>query len=158
MIAAFDRQTHPTRVNVRFDKGDLLLKQFGDFKVWLDRLDFAVSAGMIVDGHHEPHLTNFMRENIRPGMTVVDIGANIGAHTMLAASIVGNDGRVLAFEPNSENCRMILLSLAENGFESNVSLFPMALSDKADALFFSPAVGSNGILLPSKAETLFDPK
>ncbi|AUH00985.1 FkbM family methyltransferase [Prodigiosinella confusarubida] len=135
MIGAFDRQTHPTRMSLRFDKGELLLKQFDGFQLWLGHLDFAVFSGMIAEDQHKPHLTNFMREKIRPGMTVLDIGVNIGAHTMPAASLVGENGRVLAFEPNSENCRMILLSLAENGFESNVSHFPMALSDKTDVIW-----------------------
>lgn len=39
------------------------------------------------------------RELIAPGQTVLDVGANIGAHTVALATLVGPTGRVLAFEP-----------------------------------------------------------
>lgn len=42
----------------------------------------------------------FLQANVKPGMTVVDIGANQGLYTLLFANLVGQEGRVLAFEPD----------------------------------------------------------
>jgi FkbM family methyltransferase len=90
-------------------------------------------------------------------MSVVDVGANIGYYTMLAASLVGKDGSVTAFEPNSENARLILLSVEQNGF-SQVNVIPLALSNKTGSAFFSPHMGSNGGLLPGTEESLMNPQ
>jgi FkbM family methyltransferase len=89
-------------------------------------------------------------------MTVVDIGADIGYYTLLAAGLVGEAGRVIAFEPNTENCRLILLSLRKNGLR-NVTLFPLGLSGQAGLAFFSTHLGSNGGILPSEEATLLNP-
>ena len=41
-------------------------------------------------------------------MSVVDVGANLGYYSLLASRLVGPTGRVVALEPNSENCRLLL--------------------------------------------------
>ena len=89
-------------------------------------------------------------------MTAVDIGANIGFHTILTASLVGSDGHALAFEPNTENCRLIMLSASENGFE-HIEVFPIALPMRLVPCVSSPAIGSNGYLLRSGRDTLLHP-
>ena len=156
VIAGFDRQTHPTPITVRFTQDDIRIVDMGSFKLVTDRRDFAVGLGIGPDTPWEPHLSGFLRRTVKPGMTAIDIGANVGFHSMLMASLVGSDGRVLAFEPNTENCRLIILSAAENGFK-HIELFPIALADAPGALCFSPAIGSNGHLLPSGRETLLHP-
>jgi FkbM family methyltransferase len=44
-----------------------------------------------------------MRENIKPGMTVLDVGANIGFYSVLLSELVGENGKVYAFEPDTTN-------------------------------------------------------
>jgi FkbM family methyltransferase len=89
-------------------------------------------------------------------MCAVDIGANIGYYSMILASLVGETGTVWAFEPNSENCRLILLSKEENHF-SQLLLHPLALTKEGGYVYFSPFIGSNGGLLPSVKDTLLNP-
>ncbi len=59
---------------------------------------------------------DYLRRGIelRPGDTVVDIGANIGAFTVLAASAVGSGGRVIAFEPVEGTFRRLGENIALN--------------------------------------------
>jgi len=54
--------------------------------------------------------TDLFRQLLRPGQTVLDIGANIGAHTVFFARQVGPTGRVLAFEPQ----RLVFQALCAN--------------------------------------------
>lgn len=60
------------------------------------------------------------------GQTVLDIGAHVGAYTILAASQVGRKGKVIAVEPHPENYRILLKNLMlnglKNGFPVNVAL------------------------------------
>jgi predicted methyltransferase len=51
-------------------------------------------------GTFEPNETRLVQEYLRPSMTFLDVGANLGYYTALAASLVGRRGRVIAFEPS----------------------------------------------------------
>ena len=58
---------------------------------WIEQLMWA--------GAYERELVNLFKKMLMPGMTVLDLGANIGYFSVLAAGLVGNSGRVYAFEP-----------------------------------------------------------
>jgi FkbM family methyltransferase len=58
-------------------------------------IDFAIYLGNMF----ERGTRNALRRLVEPSALVLDIGANIGAHTVLLAQLVGSKGRVLAFEP-----------------------------------------------------------
>lgn len=62
----------------------------------------------------EPEVTAALRRETKLGMTVFDIGANIGAHTMLLAFRLGNEGRVIAFEPTDFGWRKRQRNLSLN--------------------------------------------
>jgi len=79
-------------------------------------------------------------------MTVVDVGANLGYYSLLASRLVGREGRVIAVEPNSENCRLLLSSL-RLGEITNVELMPVACDTSAGWAYYSTHVGSNGGLV-----------
>jgi FkbM family methyltransferase len=88
-----------------------------------------------------------LRRWVRPGMTVLDIGAHIGYMTLLLADLVGPQGRVYAFEPASR-----IFSLLKTNVESNhltqVRLFQMALLDRATTvpLYINPVNDGNNSL------------
>ncbi len=54
------------------------------------------------------------RQIVKPGSTVLDIGANIGAHTVFLARATGPAGRVLAFEPQRIVFQMLCANVALN--------------------------------------------
>src|SRR5262245_24087885 len=66
---------------------------------------------------------------VRPGMVVVDVGANIGAHTVQLAKSVGPSGKVLAFEPQRILYQMLCGNVALN-LLANVATFNAALAAK----------------------------
>ncbi|MCA3416497.1 MAG: FkbM family methyltransferase [Roseomonas sp.] len=55
---------------------------------------------------------------IKPGMLVVEVGANIGAHTVHLAKLVGENGGVVAIEPQRVVFQMLCANLALNGIEN----------------------------------------
>ena len=156
IIALFDAGVLETPISVRFGPKDLTKVELEDFHMMLADSDYAVSRSIIESNTYEPHMVSFIREHVKPGMTAVDIGANVGFFSMLFASIVGPSGRVISFEPNTENCRLLLINAQSNGFK-NITLFPLALSWERGHTLFKPGIGSNGGLLPSNAEALSDP-
>jgi FkbM family methyltransferase len=153
ILATFDRQFFPSPVSVRFGPDDVVVHRLDDgTTLYLDRDDGAVSQPLL-HGDYEAHLVPIFRQFCRPGMTVVDVGANVGLYTMLASSLVGKSGRVVAVEPNSENCRLILLSLDANDAE-NVELLPLALDRGRGWSNLSGHFGSNGGLVSGDAAGL----
>ncbi len=72
----------------------------------------------------------FVRSVLRPGMTFVDVGANIGLYSILAAKLVGATGTVLAIEPSPRERSALLGHLSRNGL-SNVRVRSEAVSDEA---------------------------
>ena len=79
----------------------------------------------------EPETTQVFRELVKPGMTIVDVGANIGYFTLLSASLAGPTGQVHAFEPYPGYQERLKQNLAVNDL-ANVQLVPFALSDKVE--------------------------
>lgn len=65
-------------------------------------------------GNSEPDTFSFMDGYLRPGMCVVDVGANIGLNSIYAARRVGEEGRVIAIEPDPANCLRVRENLGEN--------------------------------------------
>jgi FkbM family methyltransferase len=64
------------------------------------------------------------------GGVVIDVGANVGVLTVLAASQVGSTGRVLAFEPHPQAYRRLLKAIRANRFEDRVTAYNVAVSDR----------------------------
>jgi FkbM family methyltransferase len=99
------------------------------FCIYVERDDFEVGKHIASAKCWEPHVTSRLRRLLRPGYVFIDVGANVGYFTLLAASLVGAQGKVIAFEPNPANCDLLNLSIEENGFD-NVRLYPHAVADR----------------------------
>ena len=82
----------------------------------------------LLEGEFEPVQTALLSSQLKPGMTFIDVGANIGYYTVIASKIVGNSGRIHCFEPEPQNCRILAKNILENKL-SNVYLHNVALSD-----------------------------
>ena len=145
MLAALDHHSAPSPLSVRFGQEDVVEVVVDGVKIALDTADNSVSEPMIRNREYEPEVTRVLRDVIRPGMTVLDIGANVGFFTALSAGLVGKSGRVIAVEPNSENCRLILRTAEINQYD-NVELLPIALAETNGWSHFVNHLGSNGSL------------
>lgn len=140
---ALDQQAHPTPMTVRFSTEDVSFCRVNGIECAVDASDISVSRPGALSGQYEPHIAATVRGLVKEGWVAYDIGANVGFHSMLMSRLVGANGRVFAFEPNSENCRLILLAAEHNG-AANVTLLPIALSDTRGWAYFSCHIGSNG--------------
>ncbi len=94
----------------------------------------------------------FVRKLLKPGMKVIDIGANYGTYSMNIAKLIGGNGKLWAFEPSSF-CRSYLAkSIEVNGF-NNIVLSSAGLSDtKRKAILVSEANTELGHVASSDSE------
>jgi FkbM family methyltransferase len=92
--------------------------------------DFVGRAAYYV-GELDRKVSKLCSQLIRPGDTVLDIGANLGTMTVLFARLAGHAGRVLAFEPNP---RLIPLLQQSTARYSQVEIHPVALGGEEKTL------------------------
>ncbi len=80
-------------------------------------------------GTHEPDLQEGLPRYIKPGMTVFDIGANIGFFAIAAANLVGQTGKVVAFEPNPTVVARLQENVQLNGLADRLKIEQSAVGD-----------------------------
>lgn len=104
----------------------------------LEHLDDKDSLNLRIDGLYERFETSWVRKVLGAGAVFVDAGAHIGYYSALAASIVGPQGLVLAFEPDPGNFGLLRRNCER--FGEIVKPREMALADKAGraTLYISP--------------------
>jgi FkbM family methyltransferase len=97
-----------------------------------------------------------LSELVKPGMTVVDVGANVGLYSLLFAQLVGPKGRVVSFEPDPDIFPLLRENCAANG-AAHVEVHPLALGSQADRLMLHRVpLNSGDNHLGSRGGTLFD--
>jgi FkbM family methyltransferase len=100
---------------------------------WLDGIRLTLYLGNDLSrqifclGRYEPNEFAWLSRLLKPGMCVVDVGANEGVYTLFAASRVGAEGQVWAFEPSPREFARLAANCAQNRLE-HVRLFRSALS------------------------------
>jgi FkbM family methyltransferase len=77
--------------------------------------DTIIGASIVSEGCWAPKDVAFFEQYIKPGMTVLDVGANIGHHTVVYGRLVGPEGRVVAFEPQATIYRVLAANVVLNG-------------------------------------------
>ncbi len=115
------------------------------FKLWVDPSTAGgVVPWLLLDDVHEPAETQCIRDHLPPGGTFVDIGANIGYYTVLAATVVGPRGRVFAFEPEPVNFATLKKNIALNDLK-NVTAEAAACTDtKGESRLFLDRTNAGG--------------
>lgn len=146
-----------------FAERGLLNKIYSDTVelVRLPKFSLFVSKDDLAVGHHvwggsyEPGVAAILGRYVKPGMGVVDIGANIGYLTMLLASLVTPSGLVVAVEPNPDNIRLLEASRRLNNFGQVLVI--QAAAGRVTGLLALNVSYSNGVAgeLPDNLEAIF---
>ena len=105
------------------------------------RLCDHIAQRLLLSGRFEPEVSTAILALVKPGMIVLDIGANIGVHTLHLAKRVGASGQVLAFEPNPVAREELLRNITLNQIK-NVNVLKVALWERdGEELFCFPKDG-----------------
>lgn len=99
---------------------------------------------------NEPQMRGMFKRVIKPGMTVVDVGANIGYYTLLSARLVGDTGKVYAFEPDPSYYSLLKKNIEVNKLAAIVWPFNLAIgnNDGKIPFFLGISTGSSLFRVP----------
>lgn len=141
------------RKSLEFDEKWVCAEVYdGEFRLWLDLHDKFVSFGCLID-NYEPLETAFIGHNLKAGQVTLDIGANIGWHTLGMARRVGESGRVIAFEPRAPTKAYLERTIRENDLGNLVTLHEFGLWDSVSHGGLAWAVGTTN---PGHSHLEFD--
>jgi FkbM family methyltransferase len=102
----------------------------GEFQVEVHRVGEWIARQLITTGGYEQREIAAMCALVRPGDTVLDVGANIGLHTLHLSRAVGPTGTVHAFEPDPANAALLRRNVERNRCP-NVVVHPYGLGPEA---------------------------
>jgi FkbM family methyltransferase len=110
--------------------------KFDNFYIEFFRNDCLAENSIAKNKNWEPHITKFVKNlhskiNIK---NIIDIGANIGYHTMLFSRIIGNNGVIYAFEPQPQIFSLLSNNISNNNLK-NVILYNNACSDEETIVY-----------------------
>ena len=140
----FDTHTFRVAVISIFKKiyGKFHMKFHGKFifkaktvRTAVNNINYELDLSQLIDssiyfyGCFEEETTKRLSKMVEPGMTILDIGANVGCHTLPMAMSVGPTGKIIAFEPMEWARKKLITNIGLNEFD-NISIEDIALSDE----------------------------
>lgn len=130
----------------------------GDYILHVDPRDRNIAKKLALYGEYEDHIQELLTSLAIPGSVVVDIGANIGIHTIPLSRYVGIKGQIVAFEPDPDNYRILLRNINVNGL-TNVNAHQLALSSKSgSALLYQSSDNRGGLSLQHENTDEYGPQ
>lgn len=110
------------------------VQEFGIEKQYLFFINDAIGQTIHREGHWESHLTELLTGLLKNGDNCLDIGANFGYHTITMAKLVGESGKVFAFEPMRLFHQQVGANACLNDL-SNITVLNNAVGDSEESVF-----------------------
>jgi len=116
-------------------------------EIWIElEIEDWIAQNIYLLGNYEKEELMFLEHHLKPDDTFIDIGANIGIYTLLAAKLVEANGTVISFEPFEKNHAQLLKNIALNGFK-NIRAEKKAIDSTSDwmTIFYDPKEANKGM-------------
>lgn len=115
----------------------------------IDGADTSIAPHLIRDGLFDRDVTLALDALVQPGMVCLDVGANFGTYSLIAADNIGPEGRLVAVEPSERLSDLLFENLAMNGFAERCDVLRCAAGPEATTVTlheFSKRRGGNTLL------------
>ncbi|MGN7983600.1 FkbM family methyltransferase [Burkholderia sp. 22313] len=152
-------QATARRVAVNCGNGAVLVRTEAGFALCGEN-DHALLACLLESGELERGTRLLIEKFLEPGDCFVDVGANIGLHTLAAARSMQGQGKIIAFEPFGPTKALLERSVWMNGFSSLVEIHQAAVSNETGhhKLFLGATSGHHSLFpLDERASTDAEP-
>jgi len=113
---------------ITFRGDQILIHTVDNQRLFLDPRELFMALHLLEHREWETHIRRLLRAVLTSGSIFVDVGANIGVHTLFAAALVGEHGKILALEPHPITRELLRNNLEINGFLDRTEIIAHAAS------------------------------
>lgn len=132
----FVREYIPLKYHYKRSSDGHVVRKVQESFMFLDLRDTGISRELTIYGVHEKNSTAAIKRILKPGMKILECGANIGYYAMLEARLVGSTGKIYAVEPSPKNIAWLTRNIAINNYEQ-IEVIPGAFgAEKGTAPFY----------------------
>jgi len=125
--------------------GKILITTVEGFDIYIDPLrDLGVERSIYYTGTMEPGTVSNLKSLISISDTIIDVGANIGFLSIIFSKLVGENGKILSFEPLESTRKLFIENIGLNSLK-NINVFECALGSRADNLPIFPHGKNRGM-------------
>ena len=115
----------------------ILVRTVHGFKLFVDSRDVSLAPHIIMDGIWERSVTRFIERRVHEDMRVVEVGANVGFHSLHLSQRIGPRGVIACFEANERLAKLLEQSVEVNGLKARSIICPYAVTDRLGQLEFN---------------------
>ena len=143
------------RVAIHCGPGEILVRTEVGY-ILCSPSDHAVLACLLDSGDLERGTRYLLQNFLKPNNVFIDIGANLGMHTLAAARAMHGQGRIIAFEPFEPTQRLLTKSIWMNGFSEMTEIHQSAVSNRSghQSLFLGASSGHHSLFQLTAASSL----
>ncbi len=126
-------------------------------KIVVNKYDKCVCWFIRLTGHWDSNETAAIRYLVKPGFSIIEVGANFGVHTLTMAGLVGPEGDIDAFEANPYVSNYLKQSVALNKLESIITVHEQAAGDTTGAahlIFGGKNIGGGHLVSDASESTI----
>jgi len=117
-------------LNVKFLKREKVVRRVNGYPMILTFQEDGISKDLMINRQRENVETEVVKKIVKPGMCILDIGANIGYYTILMGKLVGDKGRIYAYEPYPSSFDILSRNVQLNNLGGIVEINNLAVSDE----------------------------
>lgn len=128
--------------------GRALMRTIHGHKMYVDTNDHSLSPHLLLDGVWEQWVTKIFLDVVQMEAKVIDIGANVGYYSLLAARAIGAQGTLWCFEANPQMVNILFANLEINGYLDRAQVIGKAVfkeSAKLEFYIYNNHLGSSSL-------------
>ena len=137
-------ETIRRRSGIILEPGRAIALLANGYQIYVDPQDRGGAVNLLTNGRIEEAELKVLRRILRPGMVMLDIGANYGYYSMVAAPFLRSGGRIIGFEPNPRLLQLYRNSIHLNGFGGIIEPHGLGVSDRNGSIKFEVEIGYPG--------------
>lgn len=117
-------------INKRILRRKYFIRNLKDFSMYLDLHTPGISKTLAVYKSREDDMIQVIKDELKPGMTIIDCGSNIGFYPLLESHVLHGNGLIYAIEPDPRNYKILKKNLEICPHSKMINPFKIALSNK----------------------------
>ncbi|MBA7506944.1 hypothetical protein ES706_05659 [subsurface metagenome] len=131
------------RINIIILKKKEVVRKVNNYPMVLSFHEKGISHGLFINRVREIAETEILKEILKPGMCILEIGANIGYYTILMGKIIGKTGKIYLYEPYFPSFKILMKNIKLNNISTIVEANNLAVSNETKIKKFYLGKASN---------------